>query len=84
MPMRFDAVGDKPAKELYLNFIWEPLRDEAGAVKGIFVEGYDVTAPVRAQRQTGAPHADGQRARAQRGQRTRLDLLAAPAARQAA
>jgi signal transduction histidine kinase/CheY-like chemotaxis protein len=51
MPMQFEAVGAKPAQELYLDFIYEPLRDESGAVNGIFVEGYDVTAQVRARQE---------------------------------
>ena len=51
MPMKFEAVGGKPAQELYLDFIWEPLRDESGPVKGIFVEGHDVTEQVRARKE---------------------------------
>jgi PAS domain S-box-containing protein len=51
MPFKFEAVGDKPAQELYLDFIYEPLRDESGSVNGIFVEGYDVTEQVRARTQ---------------------------------
>ncbi len=41
-----------PLETLYLNFIYQPIRDEAGAVVGIFVQGHDVTANVLAtQRQ---------------------------------
>ena len=41
-----------PLETLYLNFIYQPIRDEADAVVGIFVQGHDVTANVLAtQRQ---------------------------------
>ena len=41
-----------PLETLYLNFIYQPIRDEDGAVVGIFVQGYDVTDNVLAtQRQ---------------------------------
>jgi two-component sensor histidine kinase len=37
---------------VYLNFIYQPLRDDAGAVVGIFVQGHDITENVlAAQRQ---------------------------------
>jgi PAS domain S-box-containing protein len=43
---------DGPLETLYLNFIYQPIRDEAGAVAGIFVQGHDVTDSVLAdQRQ---------------------------------
>jgi PAS domain S-box-containing protein len=37
------------AEELYLDFVYEPITDETGAVSGIFVEGHDVTAVRQAQ-----------------------------------
>ncbi|MFN3930704.1 MAG: sensor histidine kinase [Brevundimonas sp.] len=40
----------KPGSSLetvYLNFIYQPIRDATGAVAGIFVQGYDVTETVR-------------------------------------
>ncbi|HVF93388.1 MAG TPA: PAS domain-containing protein [Sphingomonas sp.] len=32
-----------PFTEAFLDFVYQPVRDEAGAVNGIFVSGYDVT-----------------------------------------
>jgi PAS domain S-box-containing protein len=43
VPARLQALSGSPAKEVFLDFIYEPVRDEAGAVIGIFCEGYDVT-----------------------------------------
>ncbi len=43
---------DGPLESVYLNFIYQPIRNEAGAVVGIFVQGHDVTGNVQAaQRQ---------------------------------
>ncbi|MDT3718709.1 ATP-binding protein [Pseudomonas oryzihabitans] len=41
-PLRLERVGE-PARTLYLDFIYEPLTDEAGQVIGIFCQGQDVT-----------------------------------------
>lgn len=38
-----------PAEEIFLDFIYEPLRDSSGAVTGIFVQGHEVTEVRRAQ-----------------------------------
>lgn len=40
--------GDKE-QERYIDFVYEPVRDDSGAVTGIFVGGYDVTATKRAE-----------------------------------
>lgn len=41
-----------PLEDVYVNFIYQPIRDEKGAVAGIFVQGHDVTENVlAAQRQ---------------------------------
>lgn len=41
-----------PLERLYLNFIYQPIRDEGGQVVGIFVQGHDVSDSVlAAQRQ---------------------------------
>ena len=45
MPIRFVAEND----DRYIDFVYEPLRDEGRAVTGIFVGGYDVTDRVRAE-----------------------------------
>ncbi len=37
-------------RDRYLDFIYEPVRDDAGRVRGIFVGGYDATEGVRATR----------------------------------
>jgi two-component sensor histidine kinase len=40
-----------PAEQLYVDFVYQPVRDASGVVTGIFVEGYDVTARVLADNQ---------------------------------
>lgn len=43
---------DAPLETVYLDFIYQPIRDASGAVTGIFVQGHDVTNDVlAAQRQ---------------------------------
>ena len=44
-----EATAVAPARELYLDFIYQPMRNEDGRVFGIFVQGSDVTARVRAE-----------------------------------
>ncbi len=41
---------DQPLEERFVDFVYQPIRDERGAVSGIFVEGSDVTAAVLANR----------------------------------
>ncbi|MGE6320752.1 ATP-binding protein [Pseudomonas oryzihabitans] len=41
-PLRLETAGE-PVRTLYLDFIYEPLTDEAGQVIGIFCLGQDVT-----------------------------------------
>ena len=36
-----------PLETVYLDFIYQPIRDNSGAVAGIFVQGHDVTETVR-------------------------------------
>ena len=43
------AVPGGPKDERFVDFIYQPVRDEAGEVTGIFVEGSDVTDRVRAE-----------------------------------
>jgi PAS domain S-box-containing protein len=43
VPARLQASPSDPAREVFLDFIYEPVRDEAGQVTGIFCEGHDVT-----------------------------------------
>ncbi|MGJ5032088.1 PAS domain-containing protein [Bradyrhizobium sp. HKCCYLS2038] len=42
------APGD-PIRERLVDFVYQPVRDAAGDVTGVFVEGYDVTERVRAE-----------------------------------
>jgi len=49
--LRLRAPSGEGEEELYLDFIYEPVLDEARRVTGIFVEGHDVTAAHRAQQE---------------------------------
>ncbi|WP_062113382.1 sensor histidine kinase [Aureimonas sp. AU40] len=40
-----------PQVERFLDFVYQPVRDEANAVVGILVEGYDVTSRIMAEQQ---------------------------------
>jgi signal transduction histidine kinase len=42
---------DGPDKHLYLDFVYQPIRDAGGAVTGVFVNGHDVTERVRASQE---------------------------------
>lgn len=53
-PVLVNVTPGGPAQQLYLNFVYQPLWDDAGGVTGIFCEGFDVSERVRA-------HADLQR-----------------------
>ena len=44
------AEEDEPPNTRYLDFVFQPLRNESGQVDGIFVEGIDVTDRVLAER----------------------------------
>jgi PAS domain S-box-containing protein len=39
-------AADQPV-QLYLNFVYQPIKDDAGVVTGIFIEGFDVTENIR-------------------------------------
>jgi PAS domain-containing protein len=43
--------GFGPPRQLYVDFVYQPIHNESGRVTGIFVEGYDVTARVTAENQ---------------------------------
>jgi PAS domain S-box-containing protein len=49
VPARLRLSPDEPEVERFLDFIYEPVVDEAGQVTGIFCEGYDVTESHAAQ-----------------------------------
>ena len=48
-PVRYRRTPGGPLEERLLDFIYEPMLDDAGAVTGIFVEGFDVTEARRAE-----------------------------------
>ena len=41
--VQLQRTPDGPLETVYLNFIYQPIRDVAGKVAGIFVQGHDVT-----------------------------------------
>ncbi|SFD02439.1 PAS domain S-box protein [Massilia yuzhufengensis] len=49
MPFATVASGDVPARSVFVDFVYQPVRDEQGAVYGIFVQGADVSARVAAE-----------------------------------
>jgi PAS domain S-box-containing protein len=52
--VRYDRDLDGALEEVYLNFVYAPLRDAVGGVEGIFVHAVDVTPQVRARRVVAA------------------------------
>jgi PAS domain S-box-containing protein len=56
-PIQLCNCPDEPPEELFLDFIFEPMRDHEGLVTGIFVTGYDVTGRVRAEAEQKADQA---------------------------
>lgn len=56
-PVRLQATPDAEPSERFLDFIYEPVRDAAGAVTGLFVEGYDVTEAHLSREALGASEA---------------------------
>jgi two-component sensor histidine kinase len=51
LPITFRKNSTDLAEERYLDFVYQPITDEFGAVSGIFVEGSDVTDHVLAEQQ---------------------------------
>ena len=49
MHVRLDRGGDGSLDDVYFNFVYQPTRDDAGAVDGILVHAVDVTELVRAR-----------------------------------
>jgi len=50
LPVAIALPGESP-QEMFLDFTYEAMRDESGAIVGVFCEGYDVTARRRAERE---------------------------------
>lgn len=48
-PFAVDATAHAPAKSRFVDFVYQPIKDDDGAVVGIFVQGADVTDRVLAQ-----------------------------------
>lgn len=47
-PVKLQRKPDGPLETVWLDFIYQPIRDDAGAVAGVFVQGHDVTETVTA------------------------------------
>ncbi len=43
VPLKVARAPDAPLEQLYIDFVYQPIRDPYGTVVGIFVEGSDVT-----------------------------------------
>jgi PAS domain S-box-containing protein len=48
------VVPNGPVDDRYVDFVFQPIRDDAGQVSGIFVEGIDVTERVEAEQRRDA------------------------------
>jgi two-component sensor histidine kinase len=46
-PIRLRREPDAPLETVYLDFIYQPIRDTTGTVVGVFVQGHDVTETVQ-------------------------------------
>ena len=46
-PVRLRREPEAPLETVYLDFIYQPIRDTTGAVVGVFVQGHDVTETVQ-------------------------------------
>lgn len=49
-PYAMQSTRDGPIDARFVDFVYQPVRSATGAVTGLFVEGYDVTDRVRAER----------------------------------
>jgi signal transduction histidine kinase/CheY-like chemotaxis protein len=47
--LKLDRRGNGELEDIYITFVYQPIRDEDGAVSGIFVHGFEVTDQVRAR-----------------------------------
>jgi two-component sensor histidine kinase len=46
VPVQLQRTADAPLETVYLDFIYQPVRDTSGQVAGVFVQGHDVTETV--------------------------------------
>ena len=49
VPVSLQSEGDETMREMFLDFIYQPMFEANGEVSGVFVEGSDVTDHVRAE-----------------------------------
>jgi PAS domain S-box-containing protein len=49
-PIKLQRVAGQPLEERFIDFVYQPIRDENGQIIGIFAQGNDVTDRVRAER----------------------------------
>lgn len=49
MPVLLQRRVEGATEQMFVDFVYQPIRDGAGQVSGIFVEGYDVTQRVHAE-----------------------------------
>jgi PAS domain S-box-containing protein len=54
VPFAISATAAAPARQAYLDFVYQPVRDDQGTIWGVFVQGADVTERVNAERTTRA------------------------------
>lgn len=50
MPFKLAATALSPQRERYLDFVYQPLKDSSEEVFGIFVQGYDVSERIAAEK----------------------------------
>jgi PAS domain S-box-containing protein len=60
-PVRYRRTPDAPEELRYLTFIYAPITDEAGAISGVFCEGFDVSETYKAQKALRDLNADLER-----------------------
>jgi PAS domain S-box-containing protein len=49
-PLKVQRVAGQPLQECFIDFVYQPIRDESGQIIGIFAQGSDVTERVLAER----------------------------------
>ncbi|MDQ1811736.1 PAS domain S-box protein [Massilia sp. CCM 9210] len=54
LPLTFAATATSPARQVFLDFVYQPVRDDKGVIDGVFVQGAEVTERVHAERTTRA------------------------------
>ncbi|MBF5045264.1 PAS domain S-box protein [Aggregicoccus sp. 17bor-14] len=58
VPLRLDRRGDGRLEDTHWTFVYQPMRDERGEVRGIAAFGFEVTEQVRARQQAEAATAE--------------------------